>query len=96
MNISFTWDSNKYKSNINKHGISFEEARSIFLDQNAIEYYDSDHSEDEDRFLMLGLSYHVKILLVSYTVRKENNNRIIRIISARKATKLEQTNYQGK
>ncbi len=96
MNISFTWDSNKNKSNINKHGISFEEARSIFLDQNAIEYYDPDHSEDEDRFLMLGLSYHAKILLVSYTVRKENNNRIIRIISARKATKLEQTNYQGK
>lgn len=95
MKIAFTWDSNKNTSNIDKHGISFEEARSIFLDQNAIEYYDSDHSAGEDRFLMLGLSYNARIVLVSYAVQKENDKLIIRIISARKATKKEQTNYSG-
>ena len=93
MNISFTWDSNKYKSNINKHGISFEEARSIFLDQNAIEYYDSDHSEDEDRFIMLGMSASLKILVVCHCYREDDS--IIRIISARKATKNEAEVYKG-
>jgi len=96
MIVTFTWDSNKNRSNINKHGISFEEARSVFLDQNAIEYFDTDHSDHEDRYLLLGLSYNTRILLISYTVRKELSNIIIRIISARKATKKEQTNYQGK
>ena len=72
---------------------SFEEARSVFLDQNAIEYFDTGHSEVEDRYLMLGLSYNTRMLLVSYTVRKDSKSIIIRIISARKATKKEQTNY---
>ena len=95
MKLSFARDSNKNKSNTKKHGISFEEARSVFLDQNAIEYYDTDHSSHEDRYLMIGLSYNARILLVSYIIQNFNNDIIIRIISARKATKKEQTNYHG-
>lgn len=95
MNISFSWDENKSKINHDKHGVTFEEARPVFLNQNAVEYFDTDHSDREDRFLMLGLSYNARMLLVSYTVRKDNTSIIIRIISARKATSKEQINYQG-
>jgi hypothetical protein len=96
MTLSFEWDSNKNKSNIKKHGISFEEARSVFLDENAIEYYDIEHSMHEDRYLMLGLSNNARILLVSYAVQKIHGDITIRIISARKATKKERINYRGK
>ena len=65
----------------------------FFFDGYAIEYYDPDHSESEDRFLMLGLSYQVRVLVVSYTIRKDGAE--IRIISARKATKKEQKEYSG-
>ena len=91
--ISFSWDDRKNITNQKKHRVSFEEAQSVFFDEHAIEYYDPDHSESEDRFLMLGLSYHVRVLVVSYTLRKDEAT--IRIISARKATKKEQKAYGG-
>ena len=87
------WDDKKNFTNQKKHKVSFEEAQSIFFDENAIEYYDPDHSESEDRFLMLGLSHQVRILVVSYTLREKG--MAIRIISARKATKKEQNVYTG-
>jgi uncharacterized DUF497 family protein len=91
--ISFSWDDRKNITNQNKHSVSFEEAQSVFFDEHAIEYDDLDHTEDEDRFLMLGLSYKVRVLVVSYTLRKYDGT--IRIISARKATKKEQKVYTG-
>jgi uncharacterized DUF497 family protein len=91
--ISFSWDSRKNSTNQKKHGVSFEEAQSVFFDENAIEYFDPDHSESEDRFLMLGHSYRIRVLVVSYTLRIEGAE--VRIISARKATKKEQKSYLG-
>ena len=91
--ISFSWDDQKNKANQKKHRVSFEEAQTVFFDEHAIEYDDPDHSESEDRHLMLGHSYRVRVLVVSYTLRK--NDKEIRIISARKATKKEQRAYFG-
>ena len=91
--ISFSWDDRKNRANQAKHRVRFEEAQSIFFDEHAIEYYDPDHSESEDRFLMLGHSYRIRVLVVSYTLRKDGTE--IRIISARKATKKEQKAYLG-
>ena len=91
--ISFSWDNRKNSTNQKKHVVSFEEAQSVFFDENAIEYFDPDHSESEDRFLMLGHSYRLRVLVVSYTLR--NDGTEIRIISARKATKKEQKTYLG-
>jgi uncharacterized DUF497 family protein len=89
--IRFSWDENKAARNATKHGISFEEAMSVFLDENAIEFFDPDHSEDEDRFLMLGMSWRLRLLAVHYTVRQAG--QLIRVISARKATKNEARAY---
>ncbi len=90
MNIQFVWDENKSRSNKRKHKVSFEEARTVFLDENAIRYFDPDQSEDEDRLLMLGMSLTLRVLVVSHCYRE---NDIIRIISARKADKKEQESY---
>lgn len=91
--ISFSWDDRKNSANQKKHRVSFEEAQSVFFDEHAIEYYDPDHSESEDRFLMLGLSWRARVLVISYTLREDETD--IRIISARKATKKEQKAYTG-
>ena len=91
--ISFEWDDRKNLTNQQKHKVSFEEAQSVFFDEYAIEYDDPDHSEAEDRYLMLGLSYQVRVLVVSYALKEDAS--IIRIISARKATKKEQKTYTG-
>ena len=91
--IRFCWDDNKNLANQRKHGVSFEEAQSVFFDENALEYYDPDHSIGEDRYLLLGLSYRLRVLVVSYCFRKDDSE--IRIISARKATKREQKAYTG-
>ena len=91
--ISFSWDDRKNLTNQKKHKVSFEEAQTVFFDERAIEYYDPDHSESEDRFLMLGHSHRIRVLVVSYTLRKAGTE--IRIISARKATKKEQKAYTG-
>ena len=91
--ISFSWDSRKDRANQKKHGVPFEEAQTVFFDEKAIEYFDPDHSETEDRYLMLGLSYSLRVLVMSYCLRK--NGSEIRLISARKATKKEQKTYFG-
>lgn len=91
--IRFVWDKKKALLNKRKHGISFEEAQTVFYDENAIEFFDPDHSETEDRFLMLGLSVRLRVLVVCHCVREEKT--VIRIISARKATRYEEQNYLG-
>jgi uncharacterized DUF497 family protein len=90
--LHFEWDPAKAKANLDKHGVSFEEAMSVFYDEAAIEFYDDEHSEWEDRFLLLGLSSDVKLLLVCHCYRSEEG--VIRLISARKATKNEAKHYQ--
>ncbi|MFH2060070.1 MAG: BrnT family toxin [Pseudomonadota bacterium] len=89
--IIFEWDDAKNKSNRTKHGVSFEEAQSVFFDESAIQFDDPDHSIDEERFLLLGFSQRLKVLVVCHCYR--SNESIIRIISARKATKKEQKVY---
>ena len=91
--LRFEWSRYKEKLNIRNHGVSFEEANTIFYDKNAIEFYDQDHSLKEDRYLMVGLSSKMRLLLVSDTVREEKDDDIIRIISSRKPTKKEQKTY---
>lgn len=89
--LRFEWDENKNRENIRKHGVSFEEAQTAFLDENAIRFYDPDHSRDEDRFIMLGISIRLRILVVCHCYRQ--NDTVIRIISARKADKHESQDY---
>lgn len=91
--ISFEWDATKAASNIKKHGISFEEAQSVFYDEFAVQFFDSEHLENEDRFLMLGMSVNAKLLLVCHCER--DAGQVIRIFSARKATRREQVFYSG-
>lgn len=91
--ITFEWDATKAASNRKKHGVSFEEAKSIFYDEFAVQFFDEDNSISEERFLMLGLSDEARLLIVCHCERDQGN--IIRIISARKATKNESTHYQG-
>jgi uncharacterized DUF497 family protein len=69
--IEFSWDARKARQNLQKHKASFEEAATVFYDENAIEFYDTGHSINEDRFLMLGLSGRLRIMVVSYCLRKE-------------------------
>jgi len=87
----FEWDLNKEKLNIKKHGISFKEAATVFEDRNVVRFYDSENSVYEDRFLALGLNIPLKLLFVCYCMR--NDGKVIRIISARKATKRETKFY---
>ena len=92
--INFEWDAAKAASNKKKHGISFEEAKSVFYDEFAIQFYDPENSQlEEDRFLMLGLSSAARLLLVCHCEKSSGNT--IRIISARKATKTERKFYEG-
>ena len=90
--IKFSWEEEKNKTNRKKHGVSFEEAQTVFYDDNAIEFDDPDHSENEDRFLMLGISGRLRMLLVCHCYRA--NDSVIRIISARKATRKEAEQYE--
>ena len=92
--IHFDWDERKNRENQRKHKISFEEAQTVFLDENAIRYFDPDHSENEDRFLMLGMSFTLRVLVVCHCYKAEEF--VIRIISARKANKQEQSAYWDK
>ncbi len=89
--IRFEWDARKDKANQRKHGVSFEEAQSVFFDENAIQFYDEIHAEDEDRFIMLGVSIRSRILVVCHCERE--SGIVIRIISARKATHSERQHY---
>lgn len=89
--IGFEWDERKNRQNKRKHGVSFVEAETVFLDENAIRYYDPDHSEDEDRFIMLGMSFKLRVLVVCHCYRRDD--KVIRIVSARKANKKESAAY---
>ena len=90
--IKFEWDENKNEINKRKHGLSFEEAKEVFEDENAILFDDPDHSMDEDRFLIIGSVKSSKICIVSHCYR--DNDNVIRLISARAATKNEQRVYE--
>lgn len=91
--IQFEWDLAKDRSNKRKHGVSFEEARSVFYDEFALQFFDDDNSEVEDRFLMLGLSSKSRLLMVCHCERESSDT--IRIISARRATRNEKKFYPG-
>ena len=90
--IKFEWSSTKAKSNQAKHKVSFDEAQSVFFDEYAQQFYDAKHSDNEDRFFMLGKSIRYRVLVVVHCEREEGG--IIRIISARKATAKERKFYQ--
>ncbi len=90
--LNFNWDRRKAAENIKKHGVAFEEAQTVFYDELAIEFYNDEHSEWEDRFLLLGLSSQLNLLMVCHCYRKSDSE--IRIISARKATKNESKRYK--
>jgi uncharacterized protein len=89
--ISFDWDPKKALANLRKHKVSFEDAQSVFSDERALLIDDPDHSEDEERFVLLGLSQSLGLLVVVHCYRAEG--RVIRIISARKADAYEQSLY---
>ena len=89
--LRFEWDERKAVANAKKHGVSFEEARSVFFDERARLIDDPDHSEDEERFALLGVSGSLRLLLVCHCYRTAGN--VIRIISARKATAPESKFY---
>jgi uncharacterized protein len=89
--LHFEWDDRKAAANAKKHGVSFEEAKSVFVDERAKIISDPDHSEDEERFVLLGLSSALRILLVCHCYRSEGN--VIRLISARRASTNEAKQY---
>ena len=89
--IRFEWDERKNRANKRKHKVSFEEAQTVFIDENALRFFDPDHSEDEDRFIILGMSFSLRVLVVCHCYRE--NESVIRIISARKADRREQSDY---
>jgi uncharacterized DUF497 family protein len=90
--IRFEWDEKKNKANSKKHRISFEEAQTVFFDEEALEFSDPDHSASEARFLLLGRSFKLRILVVCHCVRESAT--LIRIISARRATAKERDVYR--
>ncbi len=92
--MEFEWNSEKALINQEKHGVTFEEATSVFDDDDALLIYDPDHSEDEDRFILLGASTYLNLLIVCHCYRDSENK--IRIISARKATKNETKTYKAR
>ena len=90
IDIHFTWDEEKNRSNQKKHGISFEEAETVFYDDDALLKYDEAHPLDEERFVMLGMSKASRILVVCHCCR---TGGVLRLISARKATRREESQY---
>jgi len=91
--IEFEWHAAKARANAKKHGVSFEEAKSVFYDEYARQFFDYEHAESEERFIMLGLSDRSRILVVCHCERSQGN--VIRLISARKATSHERKHYEG-
>lgn len=91
--IRFEWDLKKAEGNLRKHNVSFEDAQSVFVDEQALLIDDPDHSGDEDRFVLLGLSQSLRLLVVVHCYRAEG--KVIRIISARKADAQERAIYRG-
>ncbi|MEE8428868.1 MAG: BrnT family toxin [Gammaproteobacteria bacterium] len=91
--VKFEWDRRKEAANRKKHGVSFEAARTAFFDENARFMVDPDHSDEEDRFVLLGLSSRLRLLVVCHCYREDPET--IRIISARKADRFERREYEG-
>jgi len=91
--LEFEWDDQKARANERKHGISFQEAQTVFYDENARLLYDSNHSFDEERYILLGISNSLYLLVVCHVYKEDGG--IIRIISARKATKQESKQYRS-
>lgn len=89
--LRIAWDQAKAESNLEKHGVSFEEAATVFSDENGRVIPDPDHSDEEDRFILLGMSWSLRVLVVCHCYREASD--VIRIISARKATRREQAQY---
>lgn len=90
--MKFEWDDNKERINFQKHGITFKEAATVFEDERGILFDDPDHSKDEERFILIGLSKNLKVLVVCHCYRKDAD--VIRVISARKATRTESKQYK--
>ena len=88
--MEFEWDENKAEANLSKHGVSFDEAKTVFDDPLYIDFYDPDHSDDEDRYIIIGESQQRRLLIVSYTER----DRQTRLISAREVTRREREDYE--
>ncbi|WP_034934828.1 BrnT family toxin [Gloeocapsa sp. PCC 73106] len=88
--MQFEWNNEKAASNLAKHGVSFEEAKTVFDDPLYVDFYDPDHSEDEERYLIVGQSNRGRLLIVSYTERRDS----IRLISAREVTRTEREAYE--
>ncbi|MBI5528439.1 MAG: BrnT family toxin [Deltaproteobacteria bacterium] len=91
--VRFSWDDEKAAENLRKHGVSFEEATSVFADENARLKQDAEHSEEEDRFVLLGFSAKLRLLVVCHAYREADE--VIRIISARSATPNERRQYRS-
>jgi uncharacterized DUF497 family protein len=91
--MKITWDDNKNKENIKKHKVSFEEAQTVFYDPHSRLIHDPEHSDEEDRFVILGISKMLDLLVVCHCYRE--GDEVIRIITARKATKTESKAYYG-
>jgi len=89
--LRIAWDKRKNNENIKKHKVSFEEAETVFKDENAIQYFDPDHSDDEDRFILLGVSIRRRVPVVCHCFRE--SELVVRIISARRADKSEGRAY---
>ncbi len=89
--LRFEWDPRKSETNLRKHGVSFEEAQTVFSDENALLRSDPDHSDDEERFVLIGLSAALRMLVVCHCYRVRDD--VIRIVSARRATKPENHQY---
>jgi uncharacterized DUF497 family protein len=88
--MSFEWDEEKAEANLGKHGVSFDEAQTVFDDPLYVDFYDPDHSSDEHRYIIIGQSQQGRLLLVSYTERGE----VLRLISSRKVTAAERKAYE--
>ena len=91
MSLTFEWHEAKAEMNLAKHGVGFDEAKTVFNDPRAISIANLDHSVDEQRYIVIGISNRLRVLTVSYTERGDN----MRIISARKATTRERNNYEN-
>ena len=91
--MKFEWDPSKAASNAKKHKVTFEVAKTVFYDDFAVQFFDEDHSFDEERFLLLGMSSDARLLLVCHCEREDGD--VVRILSARKATESEAQNYRG-
>lgn len=90
--IRFQWDERKSAENNRKHGVSFQEARTVFYDERALLIGDPDHSDDEDRFVLIGMSLALRTLVVCHCYREDDE--IIRIFSARRASRVERAEYE--